>query len=113
MHQFTQSLSVDSIEYTDQTNFVQTVRAVELALGMSVPNYSPLSGIQDNGNNLNNTLITASQDGSFSSSTQDALRTGLQDLQSLAAEYGLGSVFTYDRQTTNLLYTKSVSVIGI
>jgi hypothetical protein len=90
----------------DQANFVQTVRAVELALGMSVPNHAAMSSVQNSGNNLNTTLIAAAQNSAFSSAVQQALRSGLQDLQSLASTYGLGSLFIYNKKPTNLLYTK-------
>jgi hypothetical protein len=80
---------------------------------MTVPGFNALSGISNTGNNLNTTLITASRDGQFSVATQTALRTGLQDLQSLASAYGLGSVFTYNKLSTNLINTKSAIILQI
>jgi len=81
-----------------QKNFVQTVRAVELSLGITVPGMGPIAGltVQASNNDLNVTLASAASSTTFSPQTKQALRDALPMLLQLAVKYELG-IFNFGK----------------
>lgn len=92
-----------------QTNFVQVVRSVELLLGITVAGeaHGDLSDVSTSHNiNLNTTLSRVSQLSSLNAEVQSALQVALPVLQEMAADYGMGSIFTFSAPSRDPLVTK-------
>ncbi|KAJ8583531.1 glycoside hydrolase family 5 protein [Rhizopogon salebrosus TDB-379] len=76
---------------TFQKNFVSTMRAVELALGISVPSMS-LSVPSSLSNNFTATLSAASSDTNFTADVQSALADAVPILVEIGVQYGLQTI---------------------
>ncbi|KZT39279.1 family 5 hypothetical beta glucosidase from glycoside dehydrogenase [Sistotremastrum suecicum HHB10207 ss-3] len=96
-----------------QTNFVQVVRSVELLLGITVAGeaHGDLSDVSTSHNiNLNTTLSRVSQLSSLNAEVQSALQVALPVLQEMAADYGMGSIFTFSAPSRDPLVTNFMDV---
>jgi hypothetical protein len=74
-----------------QKNFVSTMRAVELALGISVPSM-PLSVPSSLSNNFTATLSAASSNTNFTADVQSALADAVPILVEIGVQYGLQTI---------------------
>jgi hypothetical protein len=79
------------VPLTVQKNFVSTMRAVELALGISVPSTS-LSVSASLSNNFTATLSAASLNTIFTAEVQSALADAVPILAEIGVQYGLQAV---------------------
>jgi hypothetical protein len=91
------------------TDFVNTVRAVELAVGINTPGFKATAPhLSNSNNNLNYTLPIVYGDTKLSSQVRQALRSALQVLIQLEQTEGYGFVLNYAKSKDKPIETKFV-----